>query len=69
MDYHIAIDREITFFLRVNHMTQGQMAKKLGITELTFSRKRRGESEFKTSELLQVAQMCGKTPNQLLGME
>ena len=67
-DYQTAIDREITFFLREQQMTQEQLANQLGMNVNTLSAKRRGFSEFKVSELLMIAEICGKTQGQLLGM-
>lgn len=68
VDYHAQIDNAITVYMRRNSMTQAQMADKLGMSENTFSWKRRGIKEFTLSELLAVSSMCGLTPDEMLGM-
>lgn len=67
-DYHTAIDREITFFLRTNNITQGQLAKRLKLTENTLSAKRKGKSEFKASELMQLAELMNMSLDQMCGL-
>lgn len=69
MDYHVQIDNAITVYLRRNSKTQAQMASELGMSENTFSWKRRGIKEFTLSELLAVSRMCGMTPDEMLGMK
>lgn len=67
-DYKTAIDREVTFFLRQNKMTQAQLAEKLGMNQATLAMKRKGVTEFKAGELMQLAQMCGKSLDQMCGL-
>lgn len=69
MEYHERIDDAITVYLRRNSMTQAQLAEQLGMSENTLRWKRRGDSEFTLSELLKVSQLCGMTPDEILGMK
>lgn len=68
VDYHVQIDNAITLYLRRNSMTQAQMAEQLGMSENTLRWKRQGKNEFTLSELLTVSEMCGLTPDEMLGM-
>lgn len=69
VDYHTAIDREVTFFLRQNKMTQAQLAEKLGMNQATLAMKRKGVTEFKIGELMKFTQMCGRSLDQICGLE
>lgn len=62
-----SIDSAITSYMRTNSLTQAQMASKIGISELTLSRKRRGEAEWKLSELECLRDMTGRSIGSLFG--
>lgn len=67
-DYHDALENEVSFFLFATHTTHGELAKRLGVDANTLRMKRRGQTEYKTSELMKISEIIGKTPDQLLGL-
>lgn len=57
--YSPFIDKEIAGYLRTQGITQAELASQLGMTENTFSWKRRGIREFKWSEVCTLADLIG----------
>jgi transcriptional regulator with XRE-family HTH domain len=59
--YFKSLDTEIAAYLRKEHMTQEELAKKLGMAPNTFSWKRRGVDgkEFSVAEVRRVAEEIG----------
>ena len=62
------IDREITQYMEREHVSQTEMASNLKVTTNTLSAKRRGDSEWKWSELQRMCELFHMTPNQLTGI-
>lgn len=50
--HHQALDDEITLYLKRHSMTQSDLAKMMGMTENTFSWKRRGIRDFSLTEAI-----------------
>lgn len=67
-DYHDVLENEVSFFLFSTNTTHGELAKRLGMDANTLRAKRKGQTEYKASELLALSEIIGKTPNQLLGL-
>lgn len=52
--HHPALDDEITLYLRRNSMRQAELATMMGMTENTFSWKRRGVRDFTLGEAIML---------------
>ena len=63
------LDAEISAYLRRNGITQAEMAERMGMSENTFSWKRRGVKgrEFSLGEAAAIARMTGKSLDYLAG--
>lgn len=61
-----AIDRAIAGHIRTSGMLQSEVAAMVGISEAQFSRKRRGDYDWKLSEIAAIAGIVGKTVTELL---
>ena len=61
--YLKSLDTAIAAHLREEHKTQAEFAKEMGMSDVTFSRKRRGTNgkEFTLSEVTRVAKAVGLT--------
>ena len=61
--YLKSLDVEIAAYLRRENKTQEELAKEVGMSDVTFSRKRRGTEgrEFTLSEISRVAKQIGLT--------
>jgi len=57
--YNPFVDKEIAAYLRINGLTQADLAEKLGMSENSLSWKRRGIREFKSSEITALANLIG----------
>lgn len=66
--YCKAIDREITLFLRDYGVTQGELAKSLGMSENTLRWKRNGKHEWKLSEIVKLAKVMGVSLDEVLAI-
>lgn len=62
------LDAEIAAYLRRTGMTQAEMAERMGMSENTFSWKRRGSMgrEFSLGEAASIADMTGKSLDYLV---
>lgn len=60
------VDSRIAVYLRRNNVTQEEMANRLSISGVQFGRKRRGEYDWKLSELIRIADVIGITASELL---
>lgn len=67
MDAVASIDSAITVYMRLNSLNQAQMAEKLGMNVRTLCLKRRGEAEWKLSELEAIRDITGKSIGALMG--
>lgn len=65
--YSPLVDGKVAEYLRLNNMTQAQLAEQLGMTENSFSWKRRGIREFKWSEIKQLADLIGFSLDEAAG--
>lgn len=65
------LDAEIAAYLRREGMTQAELAEQMGMSENTFSWKRRGSMgrEFSLSETARLAELMGKSIDYLAGRE
>lgn len=63
------LDAEIAAYLRREEITQAELAKRLDMSENTFSWKRRGERgrEFSLGETARLADLMGKSIDYLVG--
>ncbi|MDR0514657.1 MAG: helix-turn-helix domain-containing protein [Coriobacteriaceae bacterium] len=61
------IDREIAGHLREKSMTQAALASLLGMSENTLCWKRRGTSEWRMSEVVELADMIGFSLDEAIG--
>lgn len=63
------LDAEIAAYLRREDMTQAELAERLGMSENTFSWKRRGSMgrEFSLGETTKLADLMGKSLDYLAG--
>ena len=63
------LDAEISAYLRREGITQAEMAERMGMSENTFSWKRRGvhDREFSMGEASAIADMTGKSLDYLAG--
>ena len=61
--YLKSLDTAIAAHLREAHKTQAEFAKEMGMSDVTFSRKRRGTNgkEFTLGEVARVAKAVGLT--------
>lgn len=62
------INDVITNFMESHGMTLTEMAATLGMTTNTLNAKRRGDSDWRWSELLAMCKLFGMTPNELMGL-
>lgn len=62
----VKLDAAIAAYLREHDMTQAQLADKLGMSENTLSWKRRGVREFTLGEAAEVADMLGRSLDELV---
>ena len=53
------IDEAVAAYLRRTGKTQAELAEEIGISENSLSWKRRGIREFKLSEVVNLADICG----------
>lgn len=65
------LDAEIAAYLRREGMTQAELAERMGMSENTFSWKRRGSMgrEFSLGETTKLADLMGKSLDYLAGRE
>ncbi len=56
------LDDEVTVYLRRTGQTQALLASKMQLSELQFSRKRRGEAVWKLSEFLRLCEELDVDP-------
>ena len=63
------LDAEISAYMRREHITQAEMAERMGMAENTFSWKRRGSMgrEFSLGETARLADLMGKSIDYLCG--
>lgn len=63
------LDAEIAAYLRREGMTQAELAERMGMSENTFSWKRRGSMgrEFSLGETTKLADLMGKSLDYLAG--
>lgn len=62
------IDDAVTVYLRRSGSTQGDLASRFPLSELQFSRKRKGEADWKMSELVTLSEIVGKSVSDLVGV-
>ena len=62
-----SIDKAIAHYMVDEALTQEGMAKLLSMTTNTLRWKREGKSDWTWSEILTLADLIGKTPDQLAG--
>lgn len=55
--------------MKLNKLTQKQLAERLGTTQQTVSRWLNGKNEPDFSTLLKICSILNETPNSLLGLE
>lgn len=61
-----AIDRAIAGYIRTSGHLQSEVAALVGLSVTQFSRKRRGDYDWKLSEINTLAEVMGKTLPELL---
>ena len=66
--YCKAIDRNITLYLREQGITQGELARRLGMSENTLRWKRNGSHDWKLSEIVMLAKVCGFSMDEVLAI-
>ena len=64
-DIASAIDRKISVYCVVHKMSQDSFAKLMDMTTNTLRSKRRGFTDWTISELVQLCDLIGETPNSL----
>lgn len=57
---HSVFDDEITLHLRRSGMTQAEFAARIPLSEVQFSRKRKGLADWKMTELVKVCEVLDK---------
>lgn len=62
------IDREIGIYMEREDISATEMAARLNMTTNTLTAKRRGDSEWRWSELQRMCELFHMTPNQLTGI-
>ena len=63
-----SIDKAIAYHMVDEKLTREDVAKELGISTLSLRMKRNGERDWKWSEILKIAEMVGKTPDEIAGL-
>lgn len=63
------IDLHISDYMRQENMTVQQMADELSMTANSLRWKRSGKQDWKWSEILKLAELTGKTPDELSGIK
>lgn len=62
------IDRKISVYCVIHKMSQDSFAKLMGISTNTLHSKRSGYTDWKWSEILQLSEILGESPNELAGI-
>lgn len=60
------IDDAVTVYLRRTGTTQAELASRIPLSEQQFSRKRKGEADWKVTEFFELCFQIGKDPRELL---
>lgn len=63
-----SIDVKIGKFMDEQKLTVERMSALLGMTPTTLRWKRRGEKDWKWSEILRLADLLGESPDELAGI-
>lgn len=63
------IARGIVVFMFETQTTLEQVARHLGISNVTLRSKLRGQSEWRWSEILKLCELTGKSPDELAGLK
>lgn len=66
--YRKAIDRVITLHLREQGITQGELARRLGMSENTLRWKRNGKHEWKLADIAKLQDVCGVSIDELFAI-
>ena len=59
--YYPALDEAITLYLKRNNVTQAALASEMGMSENTFSWKRRGIRDWSMTEAVELCDILGIT--------
>lgn len=59
------VDDAITVYLRRTGITQNELAAKIPLSEVQFSRKRKGLADWKMTELFALSEQIGKRVDEL----
>lgn len=65
MSYYDNVDEVVTIFLRRERMTQAELASKVGLSDVQFARKRRGEADWWVAEIIRLCEIVGAKPSDL----
>lgn len=60
------IDSRIAVYLRRANLTQEELAQRVSLSGVQFGRKRRGEYDWRLSELVALAEIMGMSTAELL---
>lgn len=60
------IDDAVTLYLRRTGTTQRDLAARFPLSELQFGRKRKGEADWRMTELVTLSEIIGKPLSELL---
>ncbi len=59
------MQKKLILLMKENHVTNKDLANKLGISEKQMGYKLKGETDFKSTEMFQIANFFGKTINDI----
>lgn len=62
------VNEKLGAWLLPHERTKDELAKRLNMTRPTLNSRIRGETDWTWGEILDIAQMCGCTPNDLAGV-
>ena len=65
----ICVDRAIGYYMADNKLTREQMADQMHMSTNTLRWKREGKNEWALSEILELSEIVGKTPDELTGFK
>lgn len=65
-DMQSAIDRKIAVYCVIHKMSQESFAKIMGMSTNTLHSKRMGYTDWKLSEIKQLCDLLGESPNELV---
>lgn len=62
------VDDAVTIYLRRTGMSQRELASRFPLSELQFSRKRKGEADWKLTELVMLSDFIDKPISELMAV-